>query len=382
MRFTTLLEYALIAVLCVVLLSLAFGVLLGQPVLFAYVETGSMEPTIDAGDGYVAVPAALAGDVEQGDVVAFEAEEVHDGELTTHRVVDERDGGYVTQGDANPFTDQSRDEPVVTDGQIQAVALRVNGEVVTIPHLGTAAMAVGDGIDRSGGAIANVFGWQGFGSGELTYLLFGAGVLFLGASVLTGGDGRNRRESRDRDRSRSGVIDSKLVLVGCILLICAAATLAMVLPAGTETFGVVSTEGDSADPTIIPVGETDDFEYEFHNGGVVSTVSYVESESSGLDVEPERLDLSRGESANATVTLHANDETGYHVESMTEYRYLVVIPPAVIDALYAVHPWTPYLAIYVVLSAPIVAAWRFFGGSSDKMRLRTRSRSGGVSDWL
>src|SRR6056297_3527746 len=121
---------------------LLVGQLLGQPILLGYVATGSMEPTMDAGDGFVAIPSAVSGDVEEGDVVVFQARELHDGGLTTHRVVDETEGGYVTKGDANPFTDQDGGEPPVTDGQIVANALQIEGTVVTIPHLGTVVMGI------------------------------------------------------------------------------------------------------------------------------------------------------------------------------------------------------------------------------------------------
>jgi hypothetical protein len=34
-----------------------------------YVETGSMEPTLEPGDGFVAIPAELAGPIDEGDVI-------------------------------------------------------------------------------------------------------------------------------------------------------------------------------------------------------------------------------------------------------------------------------------------------------------------------
>ncbi|MCU4752471.1 signal peptidase I [Halobacteria archaeon AArc-curdl1] len=383
MRFKRFAEYTVAFVLVVLVVSLGLGYVLGQPVLLAYVETGSMEPTLEAGDGFVAVPAALAGDVEQGDVVTFKAEELHGGAPTTHRVVDVHENGYITQGDANPFTDQSRNEPPVTDGQVKAVALQVNGEVVRLPHLGTGVMALQDGMQTVEGTIAGIFGWQRLGSTELTYLLFGGGVILFGASLLAGEGNRDRSASRERSRDRSGVIDSRYLLIACVVLLCAGATAAMVMPAGTESYGIVSTEGSgSANPTIIPVGETDEFEYTVHNGGIVPIVSYLEPRSGGIETQPEQHRMAANQSANSTVTLHADDDTGYHVESMTEYRYLLVLPPRIIDSLYVVHPWVPYLAVNTVIGAPLVVFWRLFGGTSDRIRLRrrARSRTGGFFD--
>ncbi|WP_254861920.1 S26 family signal peptidase [Halovivax gelatinilyticus] len=381
MTIKTGVTYAAGVIGAIVVISLVLGMLLGQPVLFAYVETGSMEPTLSAGDGYVAIPAPIASDVETGDVVAFEAESVHGGELTTHRVVDERERGYVTQGDANPFIDQSQGEPPLTDGQIHAVALQVNGEVVAVPHMGTVAMGIDSGFDRVESLVFGTLGGDRFGSGSMTYLLFGVGVLLLASSVV-GGPNRERQGSRSGARTREDSVDSRVLLAGCLVLLCLAATVAMVVPAGGEHYGIVSTEGNSSNPTVVPVGESDDFDYEIHNGGFVPTVSYLSAETNGIDLEPERIRLARGESENVSVTVYADDETGYHVESSREYRYLVVLPPVVIDSLYSIHPWLPSLAIYATISTPVWLAWRRFSGPSDRIRTRSRPRSGPRFNWL
>ena len=84
-----LLSHALTAAVAVVVVSLVAGNLLGQPILFSYVETGSMEPTLATGDGFVAVPPEVSGPIDEGDVVVFEAQRIQGGGLTTHRVVSE-----------------------------------------------------------------------------------------------------------------------------------------------------------------------------------------------------------------------------------------------------------------------------------------------------
>lgn len=374
-------EYGLLALGGILVLSLVLGSVLGQPVLVAYVETGSMSPTLEAGDGYVAIPAALAGDVETGDVVTFESESIHGGALTTHRIVDERPTGYITQGDANPFVDQSQGEPPITDGQIKAVALSVGGDIVTIPNLGVVASTAGSAFGWVEGVVASLFGTNRLGPSQLMVVLFGVGLVTLVFGAFDDSDG-NRSGASDRDRSRVTGFDERYLLIACIGLVCIAATLAMVLPAGGGTYDVVSSEGNSSSPTIIPVGETDSFQYQVHNGGVLPIVSYLESETDGLETAPSRFELGPGDGANATVTLHAADETGYHVESMQEHRYLLVIPPGAMDALYTVHPWAPYLAIYAVLAGPLWLFWWLFGGASERSRPRRPSRSSSLAEWL
>ena len=376
MQIKQLPTYVIAAVLLLVLFSLGFGAVLGHPVLLTYVETGSMEPTLNQGDGFIAIPTVLSGEIELGDVVVFQAEALHGGEITTHRVVHENPNGYVTQGDANPFPDQSMGEPLVTDGQIKATALTINGDVVRIPHLGTVAMATNSGIDSVERTVAAELGVQRLGSQQLAYVLLGIGLLAFAGTLLSDAVGRRDR-SRDRSRTRTDYVDTRYLFAASVLLLCAAATIGMLDPAGTETIGIISTQGDSSVPTIIPVGETDSYEAELHNGGLLPTVSYFEPRSEGIEIDPKRVRLGAQQSANMTVTLHAPDETGYYVRSMTEYRYLEILPPAVIERLYHVHPWTPYLAINGALGTMLVAFWVGFRGSLERRVLpRKTSRTG------
>ena len=374
MKLTGVLEYVIAGMLAVLLVSLLAGHVLGYPVLLGYVESGSMEPALNEGDGFVAVPAPIAGEVGTGDVVVFEAESLHGGDLTTHRVVDEQSEGYITQGDANLVTDQSGGEPPVTDGQVRAVALTANGEVIRIPHLGTGVEAVGSALDRVERTVAGWMGVPRLGSQQLAYLLFGLGLLAFAAMFLAEDTARER--SRTRSRRRAGVLDTRLVLAGCLVLLCGGAMVGMLAPAGTETYGIVSTEGDSANPTIVPMGESDSFEYELQNGGFLPVVSYMTPQSDGIDIEPTRVHLGANETANATVTFHAPAETGYYHRSMTEHRYFVVIPPSAIDATYRVHPWLPYVAINLAIVVPFLVLWTVFGSPGGKIRIRSRRREG------
>lgn len=365
-RVFTVVAVALIGVLA---LSLLAGHLLGYPVLIGHIESGSMEPTMDEGDGFIPVPHALAGDVESGDVVVFQADAVEDGATTTHRVVDERQGGYITQGDNNPFTDQGSGDPPITDGEVKAVALTVNGEVVTIPHLGTAADTLGGVVDYFEGFLAGLFGTPQLGSEQLAILLFVLGLLAL-AGTFVGESARER--TRSRARSLTGVIDARYVLVGCLVVLWVGATAGMVGPGGTETYGIVSTEGDSENPTIIPAGETDSFDAQLHNSGFVPTVSYLEAQSPGVDIESKTHRLAHNESVNATITFTAPEETGYYPRSMSEHRYFAILPASILDGAYGVHPWLPYLLINTVISIPVLALWIVFRGPTGQIRLRRR----------
>ncbi len=374
MNVSTVVEYALLGVLGLLLVSLLAGNVLGYPVLLGHVESNSMAPTLNEGDGFVAVPAPLVGDVGVGDVVVFQSDQVQGGEVTTHRIVEERREGYITQGDNNPFPDQGTGEPPITDGQVKAVVLSVDGDVVRIPHLGTAADTVSSALGAVEGAVAGALGVRRLGSQELSYLLFGAGLLMFVTLFLTERLGGQRERDRDRSRVRDRLLDTRFLLVGGVLLLCAGTTAGMVVPAGSETFGIVSAESNASDPTIVPVGGSDSFQYQVGNGGLLPTVSYFEAQSTGVRVEPDRLRLERGETVNTTVTLSAPDETGYYLRSMTEHRYLVVAPPPVIDTLYQIHPWAPYLLVNAIVATPFVLLWLVFSRQGNTLRPRNRRR--------
>jgi len=357
------------AALLLVVAALVVGQLLGQPILFGYVATDSMEPTMDAGDGFVAIPSPLAGDVEEGDVVVFEAEQLHGGGLTTHRVVGETDGGYVTKGDANPFTDQDADEPPVTDQRIVAEALQVGGNVVVIPHLGTAVMTLQSGVSGVQSTLATAVGvGGGLGSSQVGGLLIALGLVFLGAAAVSGARGGTVRDL-SRSTNRPGVVAAWTVTGTVVVLVVLFATAAMVVPAGVQEYGIVSAEQPDDDPLSIAPGESSTVDYRIHNDGFVPVVVFLDA-GEGTDVDPDRLRVGAGDDAATSVTLTAPESEGRHYRHVTERRYLLVLPPAVIAALHGLHPTLALLAVDAAIAGILLAiAVALFG--TGPLRLRS-----------
>ncbi|ESP89557.1 signal peptidase I [Candidatus Halobonum tyrrellensis G22] len=346
------------------------GSLLGQPVLLSYVETGSMSPTLDPGDGFVAVPAQLAGPVEEGDVVTFRAEELHDGSLTTHRVVGETDRGFVTRGDANPFTDQDGEEPPVKRAQVVAVAWAPGGDVLVIPGVGAVVTGTQSALRAVQVRLSTLLGTRSlFGVQGLAYLLFGASVVWY-LLAERGADDRRRERSRERE---SGV-DARLFAAGFALLLVVGATAAMVAPAGTQTFGVVSAESDSPGLGVIERGGSESAAYSVRNGGVLPVVVYLDPASEGVAVDPATLSVPPRTTVNATLTLSAPPETGYYRRFLTEHRYLALLPRSQIAALYRLHPWAPVVAIDALLGVPFYLLGVVLLGTG-RVRFRSRERS-------
>jgi len=375
-RRTLVVGFELLTVAAVI--SLVVGQFLGQPVFLAFVETGSMAPTMEPGDGFVAIPAQVAGPPEEGDVVTFRAEELHGGGLTTHRIVGETDGGYVTKGDANPFTDQDGEEPPVKDAQVVAVAWSPGGEVFVIPHLGTVVLAVQGVLGTVQRNLAALVGSRSLlGPTGLGYLFAGAmGLLYVVDLLRESGNTKAKEREPDRPGSRAESGTSvDLYLVGFALLLVAGATAAMVAPGGTQEYGVVSAEFDSDRPTVIRSGQSGTVPYPVANGGYVPTVTYLEPASEGIEVDPRQVRLGHDEQVNATVTLYAPPETGYYRRFLAEHRYLALLPPPVIDSLYRLHPWAPVVAIDTLLGGGFYLLGRVLVGTGT-VRARRDTRKG------
>ncbi|WP_276270684.1 signal peptidase I [Haloarcula litorea] len=358
------------AALLLFVIAMVVGQALGQPVLLGFVTTGSMQPTLDPGDGFVAIPTAVAGPVEEGDVVTFRAEEIQGGGLTTHRIVGETERGYVTKGDNNPFTDQDGDEPPVTEAQIVAVAWQPGGQVLAIPGVGLFVTGTQDALSEVQRRLAATLGTRSLlGPQGLGYLLGAVSILAYAVDVLR--NGGRERESRDRDRDTGTSVRLLVGIFAAAVVLSATAT--MVVPAGTEEFGVVSAESDAPGIRVIEQGTTESTRYLLGNGGYVPVVTYFEPATEGVSITPRETVVPGQSTVNATLTITAPPETGYYRYFVAEHRYLHVLPQSTIRGLYRVHPWLPVVAIDALLGGSFYVLGMAL---IDTGRVRSRSRSG------
>ncbi|PSP83445.1 signal peptidase I [Halobacteriales archaeon QS_1_68_17] len=348
---------------------LLVGQLLGQPMVLGYVSSDSMEPTLSEGDGFVAIPAYLAGDPDPGDVVVFDAKELNDGELTTHRIVDRTEDGYVTKGDANPFTDQDGGEPPVTDSQIKAHALQVNGDVVGIPYVGTLISVVR-------GVLAAPFAFLGVERAGT--VLIGLGVALF---VLAGAAGRETRPT-NRSRDRRHVLRAWVLVLAAAVLVTGAATAAMLVPQQVHQVPVISTDEPTSDPLVGAPETTTRISAEFHNSGVIPVLVILEPVGSGVSVDPDRTIIGHDERVEATFVMPVPEETGEYQRYVRESRYLLVLPEGIILWLHRIHPLVALLAVDAVVALFVVSASVLFFGTGylrirsgpDHVSLRERLR--------
>jgi signal peptidase len=345
--------------------TLVAGDALGQPVLVGYVETGSMAPQLQPGDGFLAVPAALTS-TAVGDVVVFDAAVVNDGALTTHRVVDATPEGYVTRGDANRFTDQEGREPPVVDAQVVAEVVQVGGLVVPIPKLGVAVTGMQDLIDAVRLVALRTTGVDVSDRRVVALAIFlcGLGAFALGRPT----DGHVRTHGTDGPGTGTQVPVRTLVAVGLVAVL-VTTTAVWAVPSGPRQYDVVSADIDAPGIRVVEAGTTERAEHSV-TARLVPTVVYLDSGSDALTVETRRLVVPAGETQTATFAVAAPVDRGYYRYYLVEHRYPAVFPERVLDGLYGVHPWTPTVAVaglvtgaYLLVALPLV-------------RLRTHVRLG------
>lgn len=360
--------------LALFVVSMAAGMVLGQPVLLGYVETGSMSPTLEPGDGFVAIPSVLAGSVEEGDVVVFEAERVNGGRLTTHRVVGEREGGFVTRGDANVVTDQDNGEPPVRRDQVVAEALQIGDWVVVLPKLGLVVAPVQAFVGSLTAAVSGVVAPGSFGGSQsLAYAIFLVGVVAYIASVVAERrEGtRHVRGSPSRD---DGAVDARYVVLVGTMAVLALVTGAMVATGGPHEYDVISAETDSARPYVVQHGTTENVTYRVPSYGLVPATVVLEPASENVAVEPAAAYVPAGGTVNASVALTAPPETGHYPQSLVEHRYIGVLPVGTVVALHAIHPWLPVVIIDGLLGLGLILLGFTLVGER-RIRLDSRSRT-------
>ncbi|MGM0605474.1 MAG: hypothetical protein ACQETB_07350, partial [Halobacteriota archaeon] len=319
-----------------------------------------------------AVPMFFAGEIRERDVILFEAQELGGGELTTHRVDAVTDAGYVTKGDANPFTDQDGAEPIVSDGQVRSVALQINGELVVIPGLGSAVGVVGSTTQSAQDRLLSPFGIDSPDSTAFSTAVLVLGLLLLIYSILTGST-----DTRTRSRSNGSILQNAIVVVAILtLVVVVPANFSMLLPSGTYQYEIISSTSPTDQEQVIQAGESSDVTYYMQNSGHLPVVVFLQPASSGVEIAQSAHFVPRRTTVTTTVTMHAPAETGAYLRFVQESRYLVVLPPSLIASLHAIHPLAALAAINVAIVTVVVA---IAIGSLGTDRIRFRSRSRGLS---
>lgn len=324
-----------------------------SPVQISYVVSDSMAPTIATNDGYVLVDT---GSVEEGDIITYHSEER--GTAVTHRAVEVTEDGIVTQGDANPSTDQAAGYPLVQPADVSGTVLTVGGEPLRIPSLG-----VGIALLRSY--------WYIIG------LLLAGGIL----SSLAGSS---------RQRERAAVLRSReVVLTATVVAVIVSASLVSLAATQQTTVYQVTANETTGDRTLAVGAErTESLTVQLSK----TSATYALTETEGMTLtnatvvnEPGdgpggegalgwlRSRFLQSERQNVTATIPAQAETGPHRTSLNVYTYPRTLPRNVVVALHDAHPFLAALSTVLVGVGPLYAVYWLLVDTVVPLR-GTRSR--------
>lgn len=324
------------------------------PVQISYVVSDSMSPTIATNDGYVLVDT---GTVEEGDIITYYSEER--GTAVTHRVVAVTEDGLITQGDANPSTDQAAGYPPVQPSDVAGTVLTVGDAPVRIPNLGLAV-----GLLRSY--------WY------LTVGLVAGLVLYRVAGTA-------------RNRDRDSVLRSReIVLAATAVAVIAGVALVSLGATHQTTVYQVTADGTTSAQTLT-VGEQRTESLTIRTAK--TPVTYVITESDGMTItnttavdEPSdspgaesgslgwlRARLLEPETRNVTASIPAQETTEPHLTSVNVYPYPAVLPRGVVTTLHRVHPLVAALSTVLVIVIPLYGGYWLLVDTGSPLR-GTRSR--------
>jgi len=347
-----------------VLLVLAVGTIVvtqvfGFPSPISFVETDSMEPQLEPGDGFVGIPRPVAGDIEQGDVVTFEAQAVGGGGLTTHRIIDETEAGYITKGDANPFNDTAAGEPPVTESQIKLVVVQIDGRILVIPNVGQVTSAV-EGIIAAGiGAI----GLGSLSAGNPGIVIGIVGLVLVGGSILYDSVTDDNIRTSNRSTRRSGMIDSRLLLLVLLLILSLPLLSVSMLPSGTDELTILSSERPNPnDAAIIEAGNYSEANVTLENSQPLPMVIIVEPGSEGIEVFDQVLPAASGETVTTRFRVWAPEETGNYVRSRSVSYYIHVLPASWIAFLHNIHPAIALATTTGIILLPVTVGFLLLVG--------------------
>jgi len=140
-------------------------------------------------------------------------------------------------------------------------------------------------------------------------------------------------------------------------------------------YDIVSSQSPTEQQGVIRTGGSAEVTYFMRNSGYLPVLVFLEPASPGVDIPPDRTrTYVPGQSTvNASVTLHAPEETGIYPRFVREHRYLVVMPPSLITALHRLHPFVALVGINLFVASVVVVVGVTSIGTG-RVRLRSRER--------
>lgn len=285
------------------------------PLTITSPDSGSMEPTAPEHSLVVVVDKSPS----VGDIAMYDSPTRQDPVL--HRLVGvTEDGGFESQGDANPQTDQETGEPPVTADDLYGVVPTIFGAPLIIPYAGLI----------------------------LTNPVFIIGVWALfGLSLLY---------STDSGKVTRGVVSdypAHLYAIGIgVVVLILLPIVVLTTPYITGVELLTSTTVSAEASHIVSPGEAT-----FQEVTITSpllTFLHVTTHSTG-DIQISNVESDLGSNtATVTVTHEPSQTPEVHTGDIIMYAYPPVLPSSIIRELAAIHPIVAAIGSSAVIGIPMI----------------------------
>lgn len=306
-----------------------------SPYQLAFVETGSMTPTIQPNDDIFILDQSdiTTDEVEVGDVITFYSEDR--ARLTTHRVIEKREDGLITRGDDSFQTDQERGDPPITGDMINGKAVELGGSVFIIEGLAQVAQLVTE-----------------FRFGIITGLL----LILLVDIILP---------SKTKGDRTKKIVWTPLKIIFYISIILTLTWTGLIFSSSATISGpnIVAQENpEPNDPRYIALGEQDIRTQQYETTEIVPV--YTEYQSVSEDSRIVNVTVAGENTINLNYKIGPYTEQGIKSTQFRAYGYPYTLPGKYISVLHNIHPILASFATVSILSVPfLIVSYLIFSGS-------------------
>jgi signal peptidase len=287
----------------------------------SYVYSGSMEPVIHTGDGFIVIPVSQ---IKIGDIVLYRPLKL-EAALITHRIISIDSNGYGTKGDASPSSDQEAGEPLVTSDRIIGKVLVLNGSVFTISKLGLFVSGLQELIGSNTALVSST--------------LISSGVMIILWNLLFP---KKKRKSRRRWRLRD-------VYQGAAILISGILVLSILMGSSMQTVNYLVSDSPGTDGLQVTTNQAGEVIGTVKNSSLFPVANYV-SGILPLKTTLKSEIISPFSSRTFMISVDPQKDIGWFQGYVRVYNIPTVLPLKVLDVLFQMSP-------YIALGAVAIASY-------------------------
>lgn len=285
------------------------------PVTLTSPSSGSMEPTAPTHSLVVIIDISP----QPGDIALYETSAQE--QVVLHRLIEYTSGGeaFITQGDANLFTDQENGDPAADRSDIHGVVPEIAGVPFIIPY--------------AGAVVTN------------PVFAIGAWTLLFISLLYTTTPGKVTRETVSMYPT-----DTYFTIIGIVILLVLPLVI-LTMPFTLTVELLTSVTADAGDSQIAAPGTTTT-----HDTTITSpllAVLHTTAHATG-DIVVTGVDSSlRATETTLTVMNTPSEQPVSHTGDITVYTYPPVLPQSVLTQLAAIHPAVAAYMTAITISLPM-----------------------------